>query len=92
MDNISVSEYQMTFKTITKNLFEQDEVMYQKMLYVAKVEEAKKGFVVKKMNKSNRNGTSITFHRAKTAEEFDLYCKQLEESYLTLFTPHTLEI
>ena len=61
MSGISVSSYQMNFRLMTKKLFEEDRDKYNKMLYAAKVEEARKGFVAARVNKANSSGTKVTF-------------------------------
>ncbi|MHC1722488.1 MAG: hypothetical protein AB9836_04685 [Aminipila sp.] len=85
MSKISVIGYQMSFSKLTNKLLEKDEDMYKKMLYVAKAEEVRKGFIATRVNKANSKGTKITFSCAKTVEEFDLYCKELDKEYSNLF-------
>lgn len=84
MSGISVSGYQMNFRSLTKKLFEEDRDKYNKMLYAAKVEEARKGFVATRINKANSSGTKVTFSCADTFV-FDEYCRKLNEEYETLF-------
>lgn len=84
MSGISVSSYQMNFRLMTKKLFEEDRNKYNKMLYAAKVEEARKGFVAARVNKANSSGTKVTFSCTDTFV-FDEYCKKLNEEYEILF-------
>lgn len=85
MSGISVSSYQMNFRLMTKKLFEEDRDKYNKMLYAAKVEEAKKGFIATRVYKANSSGTKVTFSCTDTFV-FDEYCKKLNEEYKILFT------
>jgi len=84
VSGISVSSYQMNFRLMTKKLFEEDRNKYNKMLYAAKVEEARKGFVAARVNKANSSGTKVTFSCTDTFV-FDEYCKKLNEEYEILF-------
>ena len=84
MSGITVSGYQMNFKLLTKKLFEEDRDKYNKILYTAKVEEARKGFVATKVYIANSSGTKVTFSSADTFV-FDEYCKKLNEEYESLF-------
>ena len=84
MSGISVSSYQMKFRLMTKKLFEEDRDKYNKMLYAAKVEEARKGFIATRVYKANSSGTKVTFSCTDTFV-FDEYCKKLNEEYKTLF-------
>lgn len=84
MSGISVSSYQMNFRLMTKNLFEEDRDKYNKMLYAAKVEEARKGFIATRVNKANSSGTKVTFSCTDTFV-FDEYCRKLNEEYEILF-------
>ncbi len=85
MSGISVARYQMNFKLLTKKLFEEDSDKYKKILYAEKVKEARKGFVATRVNKANSSGTKVTFSSVGT-NEFDLYCKNLNEEYKSLYT------
>lgn len=85
MSGISVSSYQMNFRLMTKKLFEEDRDKYNKMLYAAKVEEARKGFIATRVYKANSSGTKVTFSCTDTFV-FDEYCKKLNEEYKILFT------
>lgn len=74
----------MNFRLMTKKLFEEDRNKYNKMLYAAKVEEARKGFIATRVYKANSSGTKVTFSCTDTFV-FDEYCKKLNEEYKTLF-------
>lgn len=85
MNGISVTGYQKNFKLLTKKLFEENRYKYKKILYAAKVGEVKKGFVATRVYKANSNGTRVTF-KCADAYKFDLYCKNLNEEYKSLYT------
>lgn len=84
-----MASYQMNFKLLTKKLFEGDPDKYNKMLYNAKVKEARKGFITVRVNKANNSGTKITFSSADTFK-YDEYCKQLNEEYEMLVASKNL--
>ena len=80
MAGVTILKYQMTYSGMTKKLYEEKPRIYQVALIDIRLHELqKKGCYVQKINKPNRNGTSITFTQAKTAEEYQQELQKIIE-------------
>ena len=76
MSEISVTKYQIDFSKMTRNLYEQNQELYQKALVHIRLNELqKKGAYMIRCNKATNKGTKITFAPTQNEEE---YQKELE--------------
>lgn len=93
MEGISVQGYQMECPPMNLELLRTDKKRFDMFLIVAHIEEAKKGFKVKKVGKTTKKGTKITYSAIENEEDLKQYVskmrdlvKQYNENYGTNYT------
>ncbi len=75
IENISVRGYSMEYPTMNLELLKTDEKSFDMCLIVVHLEEARKGFKVKKIGKTTRKGTKVTYAAIESKEDLDK-CKK----------------
>lgn len=95
MDGISVVEFQKEFTEINLRLMKEDIKLYDLVIIGLYTVETKRGFKVKKIGKTGRAGTKVTFEPIKNKEDFEEYLNKLKgmlDEYNKKYgTNHTLE-
>lgn len=85
MSEIMVSGYQINYAVLTNQFEKLYPLMYKQYIFQFKLHEARKGMVIHRMNKPNRNGTIVTY-KAGSKEQLEKYIDELEKEYIELFT------
>lgn len=93
MGMISVQGYQMEYPPMNLEMLRTNERSFNMSLLVAHIEEAKKGFKVKRIGKTTKKGTKITYTAIENEEDLKKYgnklrdlVKQFNEKYGTNYT------
>lgn len=93
IEGISVQGYGMEYPPMNLELFNTNRKSYDMFVLVAHIEEAKKGFKIKKIGKATKKGTKITYTAIESEEDLKQYSikirdllKQYNENYGTKYT------
>ncbi|WP_283699114.1 hypothetical protein [Clostridium perfringens] len=78
MDGISVVEFQKEFTEINLRLMKEDIKLYDLVIIGLYTVETKRGFKVKKIGKTGRAGTKVTFEVIKDKKDFEEYLDKLK--------------
>ena len=92
MARVTVLSYQVTYKALTKKLFEENEQEYRKALLYARANElANMGSKMRRMNKPQKNGTKITFEKVASEEELIIEANLINAECVERGIPELLE-
>lgn len=78
MNGISVVEFQKGFPEINLKLMKENIKLYDLAIITLYTIESERGFKVKKIGKTGRKGTKVTFEPIKNKEYFDEYLDKLK--------------
>ena len=90
MEGISVVEFQKEFPVLNLEL-SKNEKDFERGIIAIHVEELEKGFIVKKINKTTKNGTKVTYKACKDKEEANNYAfkvNKLIDSFEEKYNTH----
>lgn len=77
--NIQVKGYKETYPNLNKKLYEEDRRVYDGALIGVYITELHSGFKVKRANKANRQGTTITCRAISNDDEYIKQVKEIDE-------------
>lgn len=91
--NITLLGYKITFPGLKKELFDEQQVMFERAVLIIRANELqeKKSKMVK-MHKPNRNGTSFEFKRLESNEEIIKEVEIINSESVQLGMPELLKI
>lgn len=70
IEGMSITGFQKSWSIMNLDVYKNDNELYNKYLAFAEIQEFNKGFKIKRVGKSTRKGTTITFEAIKTEEEY----------------------
>ena len=78
MEGIQVMGFQKTYPTVNLEMEKKNEKVYEYSILLLYTFETERGFKVKKIGKTTRNGTKVTYEVIKSGEEALKYKGLLE--------------
>lgn len=79
LEDIEVVEYQMEYPTLNLEAKKNNEKLFDYGFLYCYAKECKRGFKVKKVNKTNSKGTKFTYTGIKDKSDFEEYKKVLTD-------------
>lgn len=79
MEGIQVMGFQKIYSAVDLKMQQENEKVYEYSILLLYTFETERGFKVKKIGKTNRNGTKVTYEVIKNEEEAIEYKKLLEQ-------------
>lgn len=79
MEGIQVMGFQKTYTAVDLKMQQENEKVYEYSILLLYTFETERGFKVKKIGKTNRSGTKVTYEVIKSEEEAIEYKKLLEQ-------------
>lgn len=76
MNNVSVMEFQIEYPVLNLEL-SKNEKEFERGIIAIYVAELERGFIVKRINKTTKKGTKVTYKSCKSDEEADKYIKKI---------------
>ena len=73
------TEFQKNYASVNSNLQKEDAKGYDYMIILIYLEELKKGYKVKRVNKKTKKGTTVTYSRIGSKEELEDYMKLIQD-------------
>lgn len=78
MGSVSVLEFGITYPAVNLEL-KKNEKEYDRAIIALYIAEIERGFIVKKMNKTTRKGTKVTFKACKGEDEGKEYIEMVNK-------------
>lgn len=78
MADVKILGYAMTYPGLTKKLKEEQPEGYKLAILYARYSELLKGMAAKRINKPNKNGTTIKYEACSSAEELRKEAEAIE--------------
>lgn len=79
ISGIMIKGYSMRWQSLTKKFYDEKTELYNSCVIVIRIREMNKGMKLHRMNKPTRNGTTMSFQRIESKEEYDRELLRLEE-------------
>lgn len=78
IDSVTVMEFQIEYPNLNLKLKKKEENKFEYALIYLAIKECSKGFKIKRINKTTKEGTKIAYKTIADKEELEEYTKELE--------------